>query len=157
MWEVCPPVFCSVDTKMALDLVEVWRVEQTRSSRGGICRRRRVWIHGRWSLGCVPDRWIFSIGFISSLKASVYCGSSQSHVAMELLLTWGWWIWLLVASGGGQRQRIPEASVCRGLRDLFVIFFCFSRASMQCWWNNCPLYPLTVCVFKRVFVLYPQI
>jgi hypothetical protein len=39
MLEVCPPVFCSVDTEMALDLVEVWSVEQTRSSRGGICRR----------------------------------------------------------------------------------------------------------------------
>jgi len=39
-------------------------------------------------LGRVPDQWIYGIAFISS-KASVFCGSSQSQAAMELLSTWG--------------------------------------------------------------------
>jgi hypothetical protein len=86
-WEVCLPAFCSVDAEMTLDLGVAWREEQTRSSCGGFCRRRRVWFQGRRNLGRVPDRWIFSVAFISSMMASVYCGSSQSHVAMELLPT----------------------------------------------------------------------
>jgi hypothetical protein len=48
--------------------------------------------------------------------------------------------WVLMASGGGWWQRIPEASVRGGPRDLFVISL-FLRASMQLRWNNCPLYP----------------
>jgi hypothetical protein len=100
-WEVCLPAFCFVDAETALDLGKAWRVEQTWSSRGGSCRRRQVWLQGRRSLGRVPDRWTFSVIFISFVMASVYGGSSQSHVAMELLPTWVWWQWLLVVSGDG--------------------------------------------------------
>ena len=93
--EVCPPAFCSVDAEPAWDLVQDWRVEQIRPSRGGFSRRRRVWFQGRRSLGRVPDRWIFGVAFISFM-ASVFCGSYRSHTVMELLLTWGWWQWLPV-------------------------------------------------------------
>ena len=75
--EVCPLAFCSVDAEPAWDLVQDWRVEQIRPSRGGFIHRRRVWFQGRRSLGRVPDRWIFGVAFISS-TSSVFCGSSQS-------------------------------------------------------------------------------
>ena len=93
--EVCSPAFCSVDVEPVWDLVQDWRVEQIRPSRGGFSRRRRVWFQGRRSLGRVPDRWIFGVAFISFM-ASVFCGSYRSHTVMELLLTWGWWQWLPV-------------------------------------------------------------
>jgi hypothetical protein len=87
--------------------------------------------------------------------ASVYCGSSQSHVAMELLPTWGSWLWLLVVSGSGWRQRIPEASLCGGPRDLFVIsLFVKGLYSIKVEQLSSVSY-LTVSVVVRVFILYP--
>ena len=118
--DVCSPAFCSVDAEPAWDLVQDWRVEQIRPSRGGFIHRRRVWFQGRRSLGRVPDRWIFGVSFISFM-ASVFCDSYQSHAAMELLPTWGWWQWLRVGTGGGGWRWIPEALVCGGPRVLFVI------------------------------------
>ena len=74
---------------------------------------------------------------------------------MELLPTWDWWLWLLVASGSGQRQRIQEASVGGGLRDLFVIsLFVKGLYAIKVEQLSSVSY-LTVSVFVRVFVLYP--
>jgi hypothetical protein len=125
------------------------------SSRGDSCRRRRVWLQGRRSLGRVPDRWTFSVIFISFVMASVYGGSSQSHVAMELLPTWVWWQWLLMVSGGGWRQRSPEASVRGGPRDLFVISLFFKGLYAIMVEQLSSVSYLTVSVFVRVFGLYP--
>ena len=76
--EVSLLAFCSVGRVAARGLVQAWRVERTRSSRGGFGHRRRVWLQGRWGLGRVPDRWIFGVVLISS-TASVCCGSSQAR------------------------------------------------------------------------------
>ena len=59
--EVSLLAFCSVGRVAARGLVQAWRVERTRSSRGGFGHRRRVWLQGRWGLGRVPDRWIFGV------------------------------------------------------------------------------------------------
>ena len=55
-------------------------------------------------------------------RASVYCGSSQSHVAMELPPTSGLWPWLSVVVGGGW-WLLPDASRRGEPKDLCVIFF----------------------------------
>ena len=94
---------------------------------------------GSLELGRVPDRWICSVCFF-------YCGSSQSHVAMELL----------AAAGDGWWWRIPEDSACCGPMDLNVIssFFrglCASRLVVQL----CFVSYLGVSVFVLDFVLYP--
>ena len=153
VWEVCSPDFCSADAEIAVDLVQTWRVERTRSSRGGFGHRRRVWLQGRWGLGRVPDRWIFGVVLISS-TASVCCGSSQSQAAMELLSTWGWWIWRREAAAGGGCRLLPVPAY-GGPRDSFVIslFVRVLCASLVVLLSSVSY--VTVSVFVRFFVLYP--
>ena len=144
--------FCLVGRVAARGLVQAWRVERTRSSRGGFGHRRRVWLQGRWGLGRVPDRWIFGVVLISS-TASVCCGSSQSQAAMELLSTWWWWLRRWVVAGGGGCRLLP-ASVRGGPRDLFVIFLFVRvlRANLVVLLSSAYV---TVSVFVRSFVLFP--
>ena len=151
--EVSLLAFCSVGRVAARGLVQVWRVERTRSSRGGFGHRRRVWLQGRWGLGRVPDRWIFGVVLISS-TASVCCGSSQSQAAMELLSTWGWWIWRREAGGGGCGRLLPVPTY-GGPRDSFVIslFVRVLCASLVVLLSSVSY--VTVSVFVRFFVLYP--
>jgi hypothetical protein len=79
---------CSEDGEATSGCAEGRRVElQARLFYGGVCRRWRVCIQGHRGLRCVPGRWIFSACFISSKMASVYCGSSQSLLAMKLWST----------------------------------------------------------------------
>jgi hypothetical protein len=54
--------------------------------------------------------------------AGVYCGSSQSLLAMELWLTYGWW---RLASGDGRRRWNLEDSGCRGSKDWIAISLFF--------------------------------
>ena len=106
------------DGGAALGLVEAWRVDPAQLFRGGFSCRQRARIQSRRSLGRVPGRWTFNGGFISSVKASVFCGSCQSLLAMELLWLLGRWHPVLVASGDvRRRRRIP---VHEGSRDLGV-------------------------------------
>ena len=68
-------------------------------------------------LGARPRPMDVQRGLISSVKASVFCGSCQSLLAMELLWLLGRWHPVLVASGDVWRRRI---SVHEGSRDLGV-------------------------------------
>ena len=151
--EVSLPAFCLVGRVAARGLVQAWRVERTRSSRGGFGHRRRVWLQGRGGLGRVPDRWIFGVVLISS-TASVCCSSSQSQAAMELLSTWGWWIWRREAAGGGGCRLLPVPAY-GGPRDSFVIslFVRVLCASLVVRLSSVSY--VTVSVFVRFFVLYP--
>ena len=106
------------DGGAALGLVEAWRVDPAQLFRGSFSCRRRARIQSRRSLGRVPGRWTFNGGFISSVKASVFCGLCQSLLAIELLWLLGRWHPVLVASGDvWRRRRIP---VHEGSRDLGV-------------------------------------
>jgi len=131
--------FCLEGAEQAGGPVVAWWLAQTRSSLGGDNLRRRALGQGRRRLGRVPDRWTFAVCFS-------YCGSSQSHVAMELL----------AAAGDGWWWRIPEDSACCGPMDLNVIssFFrglCASRLVVQFF----SVSYLGVSVFVLDFVLYP--
>jgi hypothetical protein len=83
------PAFVVKDALTTLGLMDVWRVDQTRLYRGGLNRRQRASIQGRWRLGRGPDRWANNDALISSVWVSGHCGSLQSLMAMELLRPWG--------------------------------------------------------------------
>ena len=122
-WKVCLLAFWLEVIEAASGLVVARRVDQASRSRGGFCRRRRGWIQGRRSLGCVPGRRCFSVCFISCLSTSVFCGSLKSLAVMELRPTCGWWH---LPSGDGRRQRGLEESSCTGTKGL-LDFNSFSR------------------------------
>jgi len=106
--KVCTPAFCLVGAELAPVLVVVWRVEQARLPAvifvavGELCSM----VVGAWG---VSPTDVSSVLPSSRPRASVYCGSSQSHVAMELLPTSGLWPWLPVVVGGGW-WLLPDAS-----------------------------------------------
>jgi hypothetical protein len=122
-WEVRFLAVWFKNIEAALGHVDDWTVDKARVSRGGICRRRRVPVEGRWSSGHVPGRCSFSVCFISLFGASVYCGYFQSLMAIGLPLIWDW---RRRTSSDGRRQRSLEDSTGRGFRALFVISL-FSR------------------------------
>ena len=131
--------FCLEGAEQTGGPVVAWWLAQTRAPLGGNGLRRRVLGQGRRSLGRVPNRWTFAVCFF-------YCGSSQSHVAMELL----------AAAGDGWWWRILEDSACCGPMDLNVISsfsrgLCASRLVVQL----CFVSYLGVSVFILDFVLYP--
>lgn len=73
------------DGEADLDLWQLGEWNGLGASRDGICRRRRVCIHGRWSSGCGPGRCVSSVVSILFERVSVFCGSCQSIAAsMEL-------------------------------------------------------------------------
>jgi hypothetical protein len=153
MWKVRLPSFCLVEAERAPDLVEDWRVEHIRLpavtsvAAGVICSR----VDGAW--GATPTD-VFSALPSSRPRASVNCGSSQSHVAMELLPTSGQWPRLPVAAGGGWWQ-LPDTSMRGGPKDLLVIF---SLVKVFCAFMVVELYSVfysTVSVFLRVCGLFP--
>ena len=119
---------------------------------GGVGRSRRVCLHGHRGLGRVPDRWFFSVCFVSSKMAGVYCGSAKSLLAMELRLSDGS---RRAASGDGHRRRMLGVSAYRVSKGWFA-FSLFSRdlcASM-----SEKLYYVSfddVPVFVRIIVRFP--
>ena len=94
-----------VDGEAARVCAEVWGVERIFQFCGGVVHRRRISLQGRRGSGCVPGRCFFSVRFILPTVVSVYCGSSQSLIAMELRLAMGWWRTVLEAAGDGRRRR----------------------------------------------------
>jgi hypothetical protein len=121
--EVSSLALCSKDGEAASVCADGRRVElQTRLFHGGVSRQWQVCIQGHWGLGRVPGRWFLSVCFISSKMAGVYCGSTQSLLAMELWLTYGWW---RLASGDGRRRWNLEDSGCRGSKDWIAISLFF--------------------------------
>jgi hypothetical protein len=117
--EVSSLALCSKDGEAASVCADGRRVElQTRLFHGGVSRQWQVCIQGHWGLGRVPGRWFLSVCFISSKMVGVYCGSSQSLLAMELWLTYGWW---RLASGDSRRRWNLEDSGCRGSKDWIAI------------------------------------
>ncbi|KAG0551767.1 hypothetical protein BDA96_01G451300 [Sorghum bicolor] len=119
--KACTPTFCLVGAELAPVLVVVWRVEQARLpavifvAAGELCSM----VVGAWG---VSPTDVYSTLPSSRPRASVYCGSSQSHVAMELPPTSGLWPWLSVVVGGGW-WLLPDASRRGEPKDLCVIFF----------------------------------
>ncbi|RLN39156.1 hypothetical protein C2845_PM01G22140 [Panicum miliaceum] len=154
--EVRALAFCFVDGEAAADLADARRVERAWTSHGCSGRQRQVCIHGRRSSGRGPGRWAISVGFISPLCASVSCGSYQSLLAMELLLTSGdQRLESAAASGSGGRRQTLERSVHIGSRDfdvisLFLRSLCENRIGQlsSVSFQNVP-------VFVWVFVRYP--
>jgi hypothetical protein len=148
-WWRPKPVKCLKDAEVAVD---ARRTDRARCPRVGGFRRWRAWIQGRGSLGCGPDRCVFSIASYSSLAVSVFCGPFQSLCAMEFPSASG----STAAAGAGvfrrRRRGFLESSACKGSRDLVVIFtfpraFCESRVGQL---SSVFLYGILV----RVRVLY---
>jgi hypothetical protein len=145
-WEVRLLPSWFEDKEAALGHVDDWRVDKTRVSRGGICHRRRVLVHGRWSSGCIPGRCSFSVCFISLFGASVYCGYLQSLMAIGLLPTRGW---RRRSSGDVRQQRSLAASTDRGFRALSVISV-FLRGLCAIGRHSCLLYPSRMYLYLYV-------
>jgi len=158
VWEVSSPALFCEGTQDAAGGVEARRMDGARFPYGGGRRRQRACIHGRWSLGRGPDRWAFSDGSNSSAWMSVYCGSLQSLLAMELPLTLGERrLEAAAVSGCGGRWRTLERSVHRGSRAFVVISYflrglCENRVGQlsSVYFQNVP-------VALRVFVGFPKL
>ena len=105
---------------------------------GGVGRRRRVCLHGHRGLGRVPDRWFFSVCFVSSKMAG---GSAKSLLAMELWLSDG--------------LRLPATATvigCWGFRPAGVPrvglhFLCFLGTFVLVGRRSCTLYPLMMYLY----------
>ena len=116
---------------------------------GGVGRRKRVCLHGHRGLGCVPDRWFFSVCFVSSKMAG---GSAKSLLAMELRLSDGS---RRAASGDGHHRRMLGVSAYRVSKGWFA-FSLFSRD--LCASRSEKLYSVSfddVPVFVRIIVRFP--
>jgi len=137
-WEVSLLAFSLKEGGAAWDFVDGGRVEQARLSCGGCCHRRRACFQDLRSSGRVPGRWANSGGIISSIGASVSCGSLQSFgdgASFDPRTA-------VTASGGGRRRRFLEDSAGTESRGLTVTFlflkgFCaiWSKqlSSVSCW------------------------
>jgi hypothetical protein len=97
---------------------------------GGGFRRRRVWIQGQGSLGCGPDRCVFSVASYSSMAVSVFCGPFQSLCAMEFPSASGSTVVAGVGVFRRRRRGFLESSARKGSRD-HVVIFTFPRAFCQ--------------------------
>jgi hypothetical protein len=97
---------------------------------------------GRWSSGCVPGRFFFSVCFLLLFGASISCGSFQSLVGMGLQFVNGWWL----ASGVGRRRWNLEDAACRGSKDLLVFLY-FVSTFVLIGRNSCSLYPLRMYLY----------
>lgn len=154
-WAAAASACCFVDEEAASGLADVWWVDLARLSRGGVRRRRRVRILGRWSSGRAPGRRAFSVVLISSVKASVYSGSSQSLMAMGFLPTSGRRRSIPVASGDDRRQQNLASSVCFRSRDLNVISVSLRDLGANGLGQLSSVSYLNVSVRVCVCVLYP--
>jgi hypothetical protein len=130
-WRRLEPILCFQDAEEVVGAVEARWSGRARSPRGGGVRWRRAWIQDRGSLGCVPDRCVFSVAFNSSFVVSVFCSPLQSLCAMEFPSATG----STATAGAGvfQRQRrgFLESSACKGSRDLAIVFT-FPKALCDC-------------------------
>jgi hypothetical protein len=129
-WWRPEPVMCLEDVEVAAGAVDARRTDRARCSRGGGFRRRRAWIQGRGSLGCGPDRCVFSVASYSSMAVSVFCGPFQSLCAMEFPSASG----STAAAGVGvfrrRRRGFLESSARKGSRG-HVVIFTFPRAFLS--------------------------
>ena len=116
---------------------------------GGVGRRRRVCFHGHRGLGRVPDRWFFSVCFVSSKMAGVYCGSAKSLLAMELWRPVVGGDRLPAMAGGDGFWRIRPAV---GPRTC-LHFLYFLGAFVLLGRDSCPLYPMLAYLYLYVHTI----
>ena len=141
--------FCFKAAELARGWMDVWWLDQARSSFDDGGRRRRAEVQELRSLGRSPGRCAIADGSIPSFGTGVHCDSPQSRQAMEFLQLMG--LLGVLLDGGGRRRSSRAALFSQGPRDLVVIFL-YLRVLCDVWVTQLSLYPSSVFLYLYAYV-----